>query len=60
MKSFARSLLSAGLVAILALMWASPAFAQGATTSSITGTVTDPDGVPLRADRNPLHVLHPR
>ncbi len=47
MNSFARSLLCAGLVAIFALSWAPSAFAQGATTSSITGTVTDPDGVPL-------------
>ncbi|MGD8817473.1 MAG: carboxypeptidase-like regulatory domain-containing protein, partial [Acidobacteriota bacterium] len=47
MSSFARSLLLAGLVATLALAWAPSAFAQGATTSTITGAVTDPDGSPL-------------
>jgi len=47
MKSIARSLLCAGLVAIFALAWAPAVFAQGATTSTITGSVTDPDGAPL-------------
>ncbi len=48
MKSFTRSLLCAGLVAMFLLAWAPSAFAQGSTTtSSIVGTVTDPDGVAL-------------
>lgn len=47
MNSIARSLLCAGLVAIFALAWAPAVFAQGATTSTITGSVTDPDGAPL-------------
>ena len=44
MKSFARPLICAGLVAMFALVWTPAAFAQGTTTSSVVGTVTDPDG----------------
>jgi len=47
MNSFARSLLCLGLVAMFTVVWAPSAFAQGATTSTITGMVTDPDGVAL-------------
>lgn len=47
MSSFARSLLCAGLVAMFALAWAPSAIAQGATTSTIIGVVTDPDGMAL-------------
>ena len=48
MKSCTRALLCAGLVAILLLLvWTPSAFAQGTTTSSVVGTVTDPDGVAL-------------
>jgi len=47
MRLLAKTLVCTGLIAILALAWTPPAFAQGATTSSITGAVTDPDGVSL-------------
>jgi len=47
MNSSTSRLLCAGLVAMLMLAWAPAVFAQGATTSTITGVVNDPDGAPL-------------